>query len=295
MTKSLPMDQSDVPIPAAPEAAGRKDIAEDLALVRAVLSGSEQAWRRFLGRYAGLMEAVLRRYLGPRDPEEIHSVYAEVLESLFLRKLTQYEGRAALSTWLTLVTRNHVLDHLRARFGRRHPPHGLRRMAKSDREIFRLYYIQGWTFADVLRRLGSGTAGWDAERLLAALRRIEAQIGDRWLRRLAYDLHAQSIGAASGRLVEYLDHVRDEFKLNEGAHSPDYHLMEREAQAVVDRLRGVIAALPPEEQRILSLRFERGWSARRIADELGLAGPRGAYTLLDRIVRNLRRRIGERR
>src|SRR5262245_32027284 len=287
------MDPSDVPAHST-DGAIRKDIAEDLALVRSVLSGSEEAWRRFLSRYAGLIEAMIRRYLGPRDHEEVRSLYAEVLEALYLRKLALYEGRAALSTWLTLVTRNQVLDHLRRRFGRRHPPQALRRLIKNDREIFRLYYIDGWSFADVLHRLDSEAPGWNEARLLTALRRIESQIGDRWLRRLAYDLHAQSIGAASGRLVAYLDHVRDEFKLNEGAHSPDYHLMEREAQAVVERLRGVIAALPEDERRILSLRFERGWSARKIADELGLSGPRGAYTLLDRIVRNLRRRIGDR-
>ena len=277
------------------EGAIRGDVAADQELVRSVLAGSDVAWRRFLARYAGLIEAMIRRYLGPRERDDVRSLYAEVLESLYLRKLALYEGRATLSTWLTLVTRNHVLDHLRNRFGRRHPPQALRRLATNDREIFRRYYVEGWSFADVLRRLRTGDAAWNETRLLAALRRIEAQVGDRWLRRLAYDLHAQSIGAASGRLVAYLDHVRDEFRLNEGAHSPEYHLMEREANAVVERLRGVIASLPADQQRILSLRFERGWSARRIADELGLAGPRGAYTVLDRVVRGLRRKLGERR
>jgi len=277
-------------VPAAP----RREIAGDLELVRSVLDGSEEGWRRFLERYSGLIEAMIRRYLGAHDRDEIRSVYAEVLESLYFRKLAQFEGRSALSTWLTLVTRNHVLDHLRQRFGRRHPPRALQRLAKDDREIFRLYYVEGWSFADVLQHMHSAAPAWNETRLLAALRRIETQIGDRWLRRLAYDLHAQSIGAASGRLVAYLDHVRDEFKRNEGAHSPDYHLMEREAQAVIERLQSVLATLPEDERRILSLRFERGWSARRIADELGLSGPRGAYTLLDRIVRGLRRRLGNR-
>src|SRR5262245_5113286 len=121
------MDHSDVPAHST-DGTARKDIAEDLALVRSVLSGSVEAWRRFMARYAGLVEAVIRRYLGPRDPEEGRAVYAEVLESLYLKKLALYEGRAALSTWLTLVTRNQVLDHLRRRFGRRHPPQALRRL-----------------------------------------------------------------------------------------------------------------------------------------------------------------------
>lgn len=272
----------------------RKEIAGDLELVREVLAGSEESWRRFLERYSGLIEAVIRRYVGAHDRDEVRAVFTDVLEALYFRKLATFEGRSALSTWLTLVTRNHVLDHLRRRFGRRHPPRALARLTRDDREIFRLYYVEGWGFSDLLQHLHSAQPAWNETRLLAALRRIEIRIGDRWLRRLAYDLHAQSIGAASGRLVAYLDHVRDEFQLNQGAHSPDFHLMEREAQAVIERLTSLLAALPEDERRILSLRFERGWSARRIADELGLPGPRGAYTLLDRIVRSLRRRMGER-
>jgi len=291
---SLSSDPDDPRSPSADAEPPRKEIAAELELVHSVLAGSEEGWRRFLERYSGLIEAMICRYLGARDRDEIRSVYTDVLESLYVRKLARFEGRSALSTWLTLVTRNHVLDHLRRRFGRRHPPRALQWLAKDDREIFRLYYVEGWSFAELLHHLHSAAPAWNETRLLAALHRIETQIGDRWLRRLAYDLHAQSIGAASGRLVAYLDHVRDEFKLNEGAHSPDYHLMEREAQAVVERLKSVLAALPEDERRILSLRFERGWSARRIADELGLSGPRGAYTLLDRIVRSLRRRLGDR-
>jgi DNA-directed RNA polymerase specialized sigma24 family protein len=89
--------------------------------------------------------------------------------------------------------------------------------------------------------------------------------------------------------------VRDEFEQNAGAYSPDYYLMEREARHVVDRVRREIERLAPEEQRVLTLRFERGWSARRIAEELGLESPRGAFTLLERVVRVLRRRLASKR
>jgi RNA polymerase sigma factor (sigma-70 family) len=289
---ALPTDPIDGDPRLDAQVAARDDPADERELVRAVLAGSEEAWRRFLQRYSGLIQAMVRRYLGPRDHDEVGAVYLDVLESLYRRKLALYEGRASLSTWLTLVARSQVLDHLRHRFGRRHLPGALRRLPATERDIFRLYYIEGRRFADVLHALQAKAPAWTETRLCSALHRIETRIGSRWLRRLAYDLHAQSTGAASGRLVAYLDHVREEFRLNQGAHSPDYYLMEREAQAVVERLRAILAGLPPEERRILSLRFERGWSARRIAEELGLSGPRGAYTVLDRIVRGLRRRMG---
>jgi DNA-directed RNA polymerase specialized sigma24 family protein len=127
--------------------------------------------------------------------------------------------------------------------------------------------------------------------MLASLQNIEARVDDRSLRRLAYDLHAQSSGASSGRLLAYLDHVREEFKLYEGAHRPEYHLLEREARRTLDRVRQLIDELPAEDRQVYTLRFERGWTAQRIAEELGLPDARGAYTLVDRIVRRLRRRL----
>jgi DNA-directed RNA polymerase specialized sigma24 family protein len=67
--------------------------------------------------------------------------------------------------------------------------------------------------------------------------------------------------------------------------------MEREARRLLERVRELIDQLPSEDRRVYSLRFERGWTAHQIAEELGLADSRGAYTVVDRIVRGLRRRL----
>lgn len=267
--------------------------ADDRELVRSVLGGSSKSWRAFLDRYSGLIYAIIRRYLYSRDADEVRTLFVDVLDSLYRRKLATYEGRATLSTWLTLVVRTEVFDHLRTRFGRREVPEAVRRMGEADLMIFRHYYVEGRSFVDVLREARALQPGWTVERLVAALRRIEERLDNRWLRRVAYDLHAQSVGAASGRLLEYLDHVRLELQQHAGAYSPDYYLMEREAQRTVERLRSLIGQLPPAEQQILTMRFERGWSARRISEELGLSGPRGVYTVIDRIVRRLKRLMGE--
>src|SRR5262245_36151631 len=267
---------------------------DDLVLVRAILQGSNEAWRTFVQRYSGLIYAVIHRYLYAVGPDEGRTVYVDTLASLRRRKLTTYEGRASLSTWLTLVTRTTVLDYLRHRFGRRELPRALRALEESDRRIFHLYYVEGRSFSEVRARLGQNGEAWPIPRLLAALRRIEARLDHRWLQRLSYDLHAQSSGAVSGRLIQYLEHVRREFQENEGARSPEYRLMERETQQTVAQVLAAIARLEPKDQEILTLRFDRGWSARKIAEELGLAGPRVAYTALERIVRRLKRELGGR-
>lgn len=265
--------------------------AADLALVRRILEGDEQAWQTFVERYAGLIHAVSRRYLHSRDPDDRRTVFVDVLSSLRRSKLRTYEGRAALSTWLTLVARTEVMDYLRRNFGRALRSKALDRLAPHEQVLFRLYYIEGRPIGEVVTMLGAAGDPWTTDRFVAALQHIERRLGERWLRRLSYDLHAQSVGASSGRLLEYLDHVRDEYQQRSGALSPDYHLMEREARRTAQRLEEMVAALEPRERAVLELRFERGWSARQIAEELGLDRSRSAYTLLDRIIRGLRRRL----
>jgi DNA-directed RNA polymerase specialized sigma24 family protein len=67
--------------------------------------------------------------------------------------------------------------------------------------------------------------------------------------------------------------------------------VEGEARRMASRVAARIESLGPEERRMLTLRFQNGWPARRIAEELGLAGPRDVYTMIDRIVRGLRRML----
>jgi len=261
----------------------------DLALVQRVLAGDQAAWEEFVERYAGLILAMARRYLRSRDPDDVRTVFANVLESLRKTRFQTYEGRASLSTWLTLVARSEVMDHLRRQFGRDRKLKVLDRLTPVQRELYRLYYIEGLPRPEVIARLPSGGEPWSDDRFIAALHDIERRIGDRWLKRLSYDLHAQSIGASSGRLLEYLDHVRDEFTRLEGALSPEYYVLEREARRTTDGLRATIAALGPRDRRMLELRFERGWTAQRISTELGMNGQRSVYRAVERIIARLRR------
>ncbi len=264
---------------------------QDLELVRRILAGDTAAWELFVERYAGLILAMARRYLRSRDPDEVRTVFANVLESLRRSRFRTYEGRAALSTWLTLVARSEVMDLLRRKFGRDPKMKALQRLTAEERTLFRLYHIEGVPWNEVAARLETNGTKWSEDRFVAALQNIERQLGDRWLKRLAYDLHAQSIGASSGRLLEYLDHVRDEFEQLAGRLSPEYLVMEREARRTADVLRMEIASLGPGDRRLIELRFERGWTAGHIAAELGMKGQRSVYRAITRIVSRLRRQI----
>jgi DNA-directed RNA polymerase specialized sigma24 family protein len=274
----------------ATDATGREGRHEaDLDLARRVLRDDTEAWKSFVERYAGLIHSVVRKHLRSRDDDDLRSVFADVLVSLRRSKLSTYQGRASLSTWLTLVARTETLDFLRRRFGRGRGGKVAGQLTPTERIVFRLHYLEGRTAHEIMAELGQGGDAWTIDRFIACLRNIESRLGDAWLKHLSYDLYAQSVGVASGRMLEYLDHMREELDGDPRAFSPEYDLMEREARATVERLASMIRALEPRERDLLQLRFERGWTARRIARELGLDGPRGVYSITDRIVRKLRR------
>lgn len=265
--------------------------ADDLALVRKVLAGDAIAWESFVARYAGLILAMARRYLRSRDQDDIRTVFVNVLESLQRSRLQTYEGRASLATWLALVARSEVMDLLRRRFGRDPKLKALSRLAPEERTLFKLYYVDGVPRQEVLRVLATTGEDWSDERFITTLGKIEARLGDRWLRRLSYDLHAQSIGASSGRLLEYLDHIREEYSRLERTSGPEFQLMEREARRSGEHLRANIARLSERDRRLIELRFELGWTAGRIAAELGMKGQRSVYRAIERLVVRLRRRL----
>jgi DNA-directed RNA polymerase specialized sigma24 family protein len=260
----------------------------DFDLVRRVVSGSEAAWHEFLAHYSGLIFSVINRYLHSKENDDSRAVYVNVIDHLYHTKLATYEGRSTLATWLVLVTRTETLDFLRHRFGRHQVPSGIKRLPAIDQEVYRLYYVEGLPLHEVRAQLEQTGSAITLDGLLAALRRIDHRITDRTLKRLSYDLHAQSVGAASGRLLEFLDHVRTEFENHPGGHSPDYLQTEKEARRVLESVRQLIAELPSEERAALMLRYEKGWSARRISEELGIGSPRRIYTLLARLVRDIR-------
>lgn len=86
------------------------------------------------------------------------------------------------------------------------------------------------------------------------------------------------MGAVSGRLLEQLDHVRYESEQQAESQSAEHELAGREARRTLERMAAELARLPAEEPQLLTLRFEKGWTAERIAEGLGLSDQRRVYT-----------------
>lgn len=261
----------------------------DLRLVESILAGNVAAWQLFLERYLAVVTGAMRSSLF--DDDDVRSTAVDLFADLHDGGLRSYQGRSSLATWLFLIARNHAADTLRRRYGRREMPRGLRGLDTLHQEAFKLYHVEGLSFATVLRRLRLLDPMLDDDRLIDVLALISDRLQDRSLRRVHYDLAARSLGSVSGRLLEYCDARLGEISAQEAEADPLERLIAEESAGLARRALQLIADLPERERRILSLRFGQGKNAREIATELGLGSQRRAYTVLDGILRRLRARL----
>ena len=266
----------------------RSNYDDDRELVKAVLSGSVEAWHSFIDRYSGLIFGVLRRLLFAEDEDEIRTVYVDILQDLYDRNLEKYEGRASLSTWLIVLARARASDFLRKRYGRYRPPKGLQKLSDVDQQVLRLYYVERMSLEIVVHTLKWNGHAVCAEDIVTSIERIESVVDQKYLKRLDNEHHARAANLDSVGMLKYLIHLNFEYEKRANQNSPDAVLMEEEAGEIAERVRALVAGLATEERKIVDLRFKRGLSARRVSEMLGLSGQRYVYTVVDRVVRGLR-------
>jgi RNA polymerase sigma factor (sigma-70 family) len=272
-----------------PSATG--DNHRDLDLVRQVQAGSVDAWHAFIDRYANLIYSVISRYHFDRD--DVQGAFVDTLEALYRGKLFTYDGTASLSTWLVHVVRSSAIDHLRKRLGRRRLPHGLKTLGPLAIRVFKLYYLEGLGLAAVQHRLAEEGSRPEYEDLLEVIEAIESGVDAAYLRRITYALYAESVGAVSARMLEFLDRTRDQVREAGLRLSPEFVLMEKEAKRTANEILAMVNELPEPERRALSLRYDRDLTARQIARRMGVPSQRGVYSLLDRAFRHLRKMLRE--
>ncbi len=264
--------------------------ATDRALVDRIVAGSEKDWHAFIDNYSGLIYSVLRRYLF--NEEEVRDVWVLVMERLIGGALKGYAGRSLLSTWLVFVARSTVFDHLRNVRGRREDPVGLEKLNQRCRLVFDRFYRDGRSYEEVRHELVRSGSLADGESLAAILVEIEDALSSRVLRRIVWDLQATSAGMATGRMLEFLEVAAREGRERAASLTPEMVLFQKETTRTIERIRELMQDLPEQERQVLELRFDDGWPANRIAEELELSGQREVYTIVSRATRSLRRMLG---
>jgi RNA polymerase sigma factor (sigma-70 family) len=269
--------------------AGSSSSEDDLRLLRAVCDGSLPAWHEFLDRYSPLVFGVVRRHLVSDDEDEIRDVYVDVLDSLYRGELEKYRGDVRLSTWLIVFARSRAFDHFRRVHGRRRTPAGYDALCDFDRRVFHLHFVRRLPVEVTVEVLRWEFRRASAEDLVDAIGRVEETVDRRYLDRIGKEHDADRLGVDSARFLDCLLQLKIDSEERQQIDRPDSRLIEAEKRAILDRVAALVASLSPTERRVVDLRFSEGLSAREIAATLNLGGQRRVYTLIDRVLRKLRR------
>ena len=156
----------------------------DRDLLRRCLDKDPGSWNDFVDRFLSLIyhcvhyTAYLRS--APVTPEDVEDIAAEVLLQFVAddyKCLRRFRGKASLATYVTVIARRTCVHELNRRQGVRGEWRGtaaraaaepadapaadkgaesleeveklLRRLSGREREIVRLYYLQGWTYEEI--------------------------------------------------------------------------------------------------------------------------------------------------
>lgn len=154
----------------------------DRTLLQRCLQHDTGAWNDFVDRFIGLIYHVIHYTAhlrsAPLTPEQVEDIAQEVLLQVVANDyavLKQFRGRSSLATYLTVIARRicvHQLaklapahkplppnmkradedDHPRARVGLERQEEVLRllrRLPSKEREVVRLFYLEGRTYEEI--------------------------------------------------------------------------------------------------------------------------------------------------
>ena len=262
---------------------------EDIKLAAAVIKGSEKAWHDFVERYSGLILGVIRRQLFEADEDQIRSIYVDILSSIYTGALKKYRARSSLSTWLIVFTRNRARDHLRKVYGRSTEPTGFRKLKRLDKLIFKLFYVEMLPLDAIVVQLEMSEPGLKSDDIVRSIRRIEKLLSPRFLNNLNDKNQARRRGIKSAHLARYLIDVTVRDDIYNISRKPDAEMLVRETSVRVRKLKEEISKLREDEKKVLYLKYDKGLSAKEIAEEMEIGEQRRIYTIIDRITRKLRK------
>jgi RNA polymerase sigma-70 factor (ECF subfamily) len=166
--------------------------AADRSLLQRCLSHDAGAWREFVDRYLGLIYHVIQSTTqlrsNPLSPEDVEDLAAEILLQVVAKDfavLRRFQGRSSLAAYLTVIARRVCIHELAKRAGVsslpapapkpaahahnnvEQPAAGggelenmeevqrlLNRLPPRDRQVVRMFYIEGKTYDEIATELG---------------------------------------------------------------------------------------------------------------------------------------------
>jgi RNA polymerase sigma factor (sigma-70 family) len=224
---------------------------EDLALLDAVIRAVARA----------------RRLGGPDLQDFAQIVHLKLLERRY-DVFSRFRGDSSLRTYLTVVITRILLDWRNARYGKWRPSAAAARLGPAGVGLERLVSRDGHTVGEAVEIMRQAT-GLGRERLYDIAERLPQRLSRR---EVPSELEPEALS----------EPFKDPVAAREG--------LER-ARQVRRALRRAYLTLPPDDQRLLALRYQRSMTVRDIGRDLEI-DPKTLYRRFERLTSKLRRDLG---
>ncbi len=241
--------------------------ASDEQITRLLASDPERGWAAFIDAYTPALLALIER-AGAVDRDEAMEVYTRVCARLSddgyaaLRRRDPAAG--SLHGWLAVVVRGAAVDYVRSQIGRRRMFGSVAALDRRHQRVFELYYWDRRPLAEVTEVLRvEGREDVTLDQVLEWLEVVDGVLTERHraeLLALVARTHAPvslDDGDGPSPVPEPASDAPD----------PELALRIRETDA---RLHAALAALPPEDAAIVSLKYGEGLTRPQIQRILAL-------------------------
>lgn len=233
-----------------------------------ILVSEDELYSKHAATIEAVIAVVCRRHrLTPDRADELGSLFRLKLVEHDFAVLRQFQGRSSIRTYLVTVCERVLLDWRISEWGKWRPCMEARRLGDLAIELDRLLTRDRLTFEEAVETLlTSGRAQSRAE-----IEDIRPRLAQRRGHRLVDDDALKDLPAPGGSADRpVLDEER-----------------RRRLEKVVAALTAALYGLPPQDQVILRLRFQNGFTVAQIALDLGFE-QKPLYRRFERLFRVLR-------
>ena len=208
-----------------------------------------------------------RRLAGPDFQDFAQTVHLKLLERRY-DVFSRFRGDSSLRTYLTVVITRILLDWRNKRYGKWRPSAAASRLGPVAVGLERLTSRDGHTVCEAVEIMRQAT-GLAREQLYDIADRLPQRIPRR---EVLPELEEVALS----------EPFRDPIAAREG--------VERAHQLRCD-LRRAYLTLPPEDRRLLALRYQRSMTVRQIGRDLDV-DPKALYRRFEHLTLRLRRELG---
>jgi DNA-directed RNA polymerase specialized sigma24 family protein len=267
----------------------------DQHLIDLLKRNPRQGWRLFLETYARLIYSYSLKSFHDIDMASDFNLFVyQSLAANNFKKLKSFKFRCKLSSYLVTLLGNLKSDFTRVKFGRKTLPERIKRLPDFAQSLFKLRYWENLSYQEAVLKMKSsfGEKATDTA-IEAAMDQIHQSLSIKMRGRI------QSIKERKA-LVDYQAPASTTTvdpdplsELPDLSLSPEALLRRFEREENFSRLLAVfnslVKSLPYEDRRLFMLRFDKGLSAKEIAQKLKIRPSEKVYTLLNQI----KERLGE--